>query len=77
MIPLMSDGSFNYDAHYQGSISFDDGTSRPTQDEAIITGHLSGAVAVGSLLLHTTFAYNGSGWDCGSGLQTWTATRID
>jgi hypothetical protein len=75
-IPLASDGSFSYDQKYQSSISFEDGTTRPTQDEAIITGHISGAVAVGSLLLHTIFANAGTGWDCGSGLQTWTATKI-
>jgi hypothetical protein len=74
-IPLVSDGSFSFDQRYDGSVSFADGTIRPSQNEAIITGHLSGAVAVGSLLVHTVFSNSGTVWDCGSGLQTWTATR--
>lgn len=75
-IPLATEGSFSYDQKYQSSLTFTDGTLAPTQNEVIITGHISGAVAVGNLQLHTVYAKSGTVWDCGSGLQTWTATRI-
>ena len=74
-IPLVADGGFSFDERYDGSIVFPDGT-RPTQNELIITGHIAGAVAIGNLQLHTVFSDSGTVWDCGSGLQTWTATRV-
>jgi hypothetical protein len=74
-IPLATDGSFSYDQKYQSSLTFTDGTFAPTQNELTITGHISGAVALGNLQLHTVYAKSGTVWDCGSGLQTWTATR--
>ena len=75
-IPLVADGSFSFDQRYDSTILFGDSTVRPTQNELILSGHISGAVAIGNLQLHTVFSDSGTVWDCGSGLQTWTATRV-
>ncbi len=41
-----------------------------------IHGHMSGPVGTGSLEMKNAFTENGTAYSCGSGLQTWTVTRI-
>jgi hypothetical protein len=69
-IPIASDGSFKIDFDYRGTIA-----DAPTTGHFTITGHFSGAVASGTLSDTTNFTYQGVSYACGSGLQTWTATR--
>jgi hypothetical protein len=67
-VPLASDGSFKFDWVYQGTL----GGSIPTSDHLTVSGRVSsGGVAVGSLVLTTSF----SGHSCNSGQQSWTAAR--
>jgi hypothetical protein len=67
---ISRDGSFGVEYSGTGTI----GTA-PAQGRASLTGHFSGPVAVGNLQRTTTFTNGGVAYSCGSGLQTWTATR--
>jgi hypothetical protein len=69
--PVGADHGFNIDFTYSGRVDSDASTGRIT-----ITGHFNGAVAVGNLQKTTNFTHAGVQYACGSGLQTWTATRI-
>lgn len=68
---LGSDGSFVIDFDYSGS--FSDGT--PYSEHFNLTGRFSGASATGTLTVTMNFTANGTAYACGSGQQTWTATR--
>jgi hypothetical protein len=71
-VPLASDGSFKFGYAYQGSI----GGSYPTSDHLTVSGRVSnGGVAVGSLVLTTSFSGYGTQFSCSSGQQSWTAAR--
>lgn len=75
--PIAADASFTIDYGYQSWIDFGDSYGQsPTSDHLSIMGHLTGSIAVGNLQLRTIFTHAGTPYSCGSGLQTWTATRI-
>jgi hypothetical protein len=69
-IPIAADGSFTIDLSYQSVVDQDPSTGHLT-----IIGHLSGAMATGTLSDTVSFTHEGTQYSCGSGLQTWTATR--
>jgi hypothetical protein len=69
-IPIAADGSFTIDLSYQSRVDQDPSTGHLT-----IIGHLSGAMATGTLSDTVSFTHEGTQYSCGSGLQTWTATR--
>jgi hypothetical protein len=48
----------------------------PLTEDLTIRGHMNGQAGIGSLELKTTFVANGVAYSCGSGLQTWTVTRV-
>jgi hypothetical protein len=71
VIPVAADGSFGVSWSGGGTVG-----SVAAIWHTSITGHLSGATAVGNLEETTSFTWtNGVAYACGSGLQTWTATR--
>ncbi len=71
VIPVAADGSFGVSWSSGGTVG-----SVAATGHTSITGHLSGATAVGNLEETTNFTWtNGVAYACGSGLQTWTATR--
>jgi hypothetical protein len=72
---LGTDGSFTLDYPHQSSIDFPD-VRVTTNARLTITGHVTGGTATGNLQLSVTFVYQGVPWSCGSGLQTWTASRV-
>jgi hypothetical protein len=69
--PVSSDGAFVLDGPYQGK--FNDGTSYSGHFN--LTGHFSGTTATGTISDSLNFTSNGTAYSCGSGQQTWTATR--
>jgi hypothetical protein len=69
-IPIAADGSFTIDLPYQSVVDQDPSTGHLT-----IIGHLSGVMATGTLSDTVSFTHEGTQYSCGSGLQTWTATR--
>ena len=70
MIPIAADGSFTLDIPYQSKVDED-----PSTGHLAIVGHLSGSNATGTLSDTVSFTHQGTQYSCGSGLQTWTATR--
>jgi len=71
-VPLAPDGSFKFDYAYQGTI----GGSYPASDHLTVSGRVSnGGLAVGNLVLTTSFSGYGKQFSCSSGLQSWTAAR--
>ena len=70
LIPISADGSFRIDFDYTGTVG-----SSPSTGHFTIAGHLNGATAAGTLSDSTNFSEDGVGYSCGSGLQTWTASR--
>jgi len=70
MIPIAVDGSFTIDIPYTGTVDEDPSTGHLT-----IIGHFSGTTATGTLSDTVSFTSEGTQFSCGSGLQTWTATR--
>ena len=69
--PISSDGTFVVDFAFQGT--FSDGT--PYNGHFNFTGRLSGSTASGTLSSTLNFTSSGTAYSCGSGVQTWTATR--
>jgi hypothetical protein len=69
-IPIAADGSFTIDAPYQSKVDDDPSTGHLT-----ITGHFSAGTATGTLSDTVSFTHDGTQYSCGSGQQTWTATR--
>jgi len=70
--PVASDSSFVVAFDLSGS--FSDGT--PYSGHYNLTGHFSGATATGTISVTTNFTDNGTAYSCGSGVQTWTASRV-
>lgn len=70
-LPIDSSGRFTVDFPYQNVVNASASNGRFT-----LTGHLNGAVGVGNFQVTTNFIENGVAYACGSGLQTWTVTRI-
>jgi len=69
--PIANDGTFVIDFSFQGT--FSDGT--PYTGTLNMTGHFSGSSVSGTLAATLNFTDNGTPYACGSGQQTWTATR--
>jgi hypothetical protein len=65
--PISTDGTFTVDFAYNGT--FSDGT--PYNGHFNLTGHFGAGTATGTL----SDSLNFTGYSCGSGVQTWTATR--
>ena len=70
MIPITADGSFTIDIPYTGTVD-----ENPSAGHLTIIGHFSGTTATGTLSDTVSFTSEGTQYSCGSGLQTWTATR--
>jgi len=70
LISIAPDGSFALSYSSGGTVG-----SIPATGSTSITGHISGATAVGTLEETTSFTYNGVAYSCESGRQTWTVTR--
>jgi hypothetical protein len=68
---ISTDGSFVIDGDYHGS--FSDGTAYTGHFN--MTGRFNAATASGTLSDSLSFTANGTGYRCGSGVQSWTATR--
>jgi hypothetical protein len=69
--PIASNGTFLVDFQYQGT--FSDGTAY--SGRFTMTGRFSGATVSGTLTVTLNFTDNGTAYSCGSGQQTWNATR--
>jgi hypothetical protein len=69
--PIATDGTFVVNFDFQGT--FSDGTAY--SGNLNMTGHFSGSSASGTLSATLNFTDNGTAYACGSGQQTWTATR--
>jgi hypothetical protein len=70
LIPIRTDGSFTIDFDYTGTVG-----DSPSTGHFNITGHLSNVTATGTLSDSTNFTVDGVAYSCGSGLQTWSASR--
>jgi hypothetical protein len=69
--PIAPDGTFSIKQTLSGTVSGSMSTIN-----ALITGRLSGGTASGTYRVDTTFTLaNGTGYNCSSGDQAWTATR--
>ena len=69
--PIAENGAFRIDMPYQGTVA-----GAPSTGRLEITGQFNGAAATGTLSDSMTFVYEGVGYSCGSGLQTWSVTRV-
>jgi hypothetical protein len=70
VIPIAADGTFKLDYDYTGTVG-----GSPSTGHLTLIGHFTGATATGTLEDKTSFTYNGVAYSCGSGQQTWTASR--
>ena len=68
--PIATDGSFKIDFDYTSKVGEDPSTGHFT-----LTGHFSGTASTGTLQDTVSFTDQGTAYSCGSGLQTWTASR--
>ena len=68
--PIAADGSFKIDFDYTSKVGEDPSTGHFT-----LTGHFSGTASTGTLQDTVSFTDQGTAYSCGSGLQTWTASR--
>jgi hypothetical protein len=71
LVPLSPDGTFIIDFDYRGTVG-----ESPSTGHFNLTGHFNGLTATGTLEDSTSFTDNGVAYACGSGRQTWTATRV-
>jgi hypothetical protein len=69
--PIATDGTFVVNFDFQGT--FSDGTAY--SGNLSMTGQFSGSSVRGTLSATLNFTDNGTAYACGSGQQTWTATR--
>jgi hypothetical protein len=67
---VSADGSFKIDIDYRTTVGEDPATAHFT-----LTGQFAGSTATGTLQANVSFTHNGTGYACGSGLQTWNASR--
>jgi hypothetical protein len=68
--PIAADGTFKIDFDYTSSVGGD-----PSKGHFTLTGKFSGTSATGTLEDKVGFTHEGTAYSCGSGTQTWTATR--
>jgi hypothetical protein len=64
------DGTFSISSSSDGMVG-----DSPSHDTTTITGRFTGATASGTILVTTSFAYQGTPVNCTSNAQTWTATH--
>jgi hypothetical protein len=69
-VPIVADGTFKLDFDYTSTVGGD-----PSKGHFTLTGKFSGAGATGTLEDKVSFTHEGTAYSCGSGTQTWTATR--
>ena len=74
LYPVSGDGSFTIDVNLKGTLRAGAATT-DTSTHVVITGHLHGDTASGSLLKSIQFTLNNIQYACSSNPQTWTATR--
>jgi hypothetical protein len=67
---IAADGSFKIDLDYTSKVGDDPSTGHFT-----LTGHFTGTMATGTLQDNVSFTNQGTAYSCGSGLQTWTASK--
>jgi hypothetical protein len=71
VIPISADGTFTIDFDYRSTVG-----DSPATGHFTLIGHFTGTnTATGTLEDKTSFTYNGVGYSCGSGQQSWTASR--
>jgi hypothetical protein len=68
--PIAAGGSFKIDFDYSSKVGTD-----PSTGHFSLTGTFSGAAATGTLEDKVSFTHEGTAYACGSGTQTWTASR--
>jgi len=68
---ISTDGTFVVDFTFTGT--FSDGT--PYNGHFSFTGRFGTGTATGTLSSSLNFSSGGTAYSCGSGVQTWTATR--
>src|SRR5205807_5304819 len=68
--PIAADGSFKIDFDYTSQVGSDPSTGHFT-----LTGKFNGTGFTGTLQDNVSFTDQGTPYSCGSGLQTWTASR--
>ncbi len=69
-IPVGRDGSFSISSTVSGTVG-----GEPSTDAVEITGHITGGTASGTYRVDSSFTYEGQGYGCTTGDQTWTASR--
>jgi hypothetical protein len=67
---IAADGTFLIEFDFQSNVS-----GVPSTGHFKVTGRFTGATVAGTLTVTTSFSVNGTAYSCGSGQQTWTATR--
>src|SRR5256885_3638382 len=68
--PIASDGTFKIDLDYSSTVGGD-----PSKGHFALTGKFSGSAFTGTLGDKGSFTNEGTAYACGSGLQTWTASK--
>jgi hypothetical protein len=69
--PVALDGSFTITGAFAGTVG-----GNPSTEKITITGRVSGAVASGTYREDTSFTEsNGTGYNCSTGNQTWSAAK--
>jgi hypothetical protein len=68
--PIASDGTFKIDLDYTSAVG-----GNPSKGHFTLTGKFSGTGFTGTLQDNVSFTDQGTGYTCGSGLQTWTASK--
>jgi hypothetical protein len=68
--PIAADGSFKIDFDYTSTVGGD-----PSKGHFTLTGKFSGTSWTGTLEDKVSFTHEGISYSCGSGTQTWTASR--
>ena len=67
---IAADGAFRIENDYTSTVS-----GVPSTGHFSLTGRFSGTTATGTMSDTTRFTYGGVAYSCGSGQQTWTATK--
>jgi hypothetical protein len=67
---IAADGTFKIDTDYTSTVG-----GSPSKGHLTLIGHFTGATATGTLEDKTSFTYNDVAYSCGSGQQSWTASR--
>jgi hypothetical protein len=68
--PIAADGTFKIDFDYSSTVG-----GNPSNGHFTLTGKFSGTGATGTLEDKVSFTADGTAYSCGSGTQTWTASK--